>query len=448
MVDGPVLREPDEDFAAELAGYNLAAEHPGAVVVGATGTADVCHAVRFAAATGRPVAVRATGHGGTSTRDAVVVTTRRMSDCRVDPASRTATVEAGVRWQQVIEAAAPHGLAPLNGTSPDVGVVGYTLGGGIPMLGRQYGYAADHVRWLEVVTADGQLRRCDPGHDEDLFWGLLGGRDHFGVVTSMEFDLVPVTRLYGGALAFAAADAAAVLRAYPGWSHGLPDEVTVNPALLRLPDLPVFPPPLRGTCTLDLFIASTHSADETEQLLAPIRAVAPTVIDTVREMPYTEVASITNDPTDPAPLWSDSRMLREFGPEAVDALLQVAGPDVDVPIVVLQLRQLGGAFARSPRHPNAVERDGAFVLAAIAPYDPADRTAPAAVGRVINALEPWSTGRPVPNFTDLIRPTEQLRGAWTGTTHERLVQVKRRFDPDNLFRTGFAFLPDEVDPGR
>jgi hypothetical protein len=263
----------------------------------------------------------------------------------------------------------------------------------------------------------------------------------------MEFDLVPVTRIYGGALAFAAADAAAVLRAYQGWSHGLPDEVTVNPALLRLPDLPAFPPPLRGTCTLDLFIASTSSAAETERLLAPIRAVAPPVIDTVREMPYTEVASITNDPTDPAPLWGDSRMLRDFGQETVEALLQVAGPDVDVPIVVLQLRQLGGAFARSPRHPNAVERDGAFVLAAIALYDPVSDVAQAAVGRVINALEPWSTGRPVPNFTDLIHPTDQLRGAWSGATYERLVQVKRRFDPDNLFRTGFAVLPDEVEPG-
>jgi hypothetical protein len=126
--------------------------------------------------------------------------------------------------------------------------------------------------------------------------------------------------------------------------------------------------------------------------------------------------------------------------------MQVAGPDVDVPIAVVQLRQLGGAFARSPRYPNAVERDGAFVLAAIAPYDPSDGAAPAAVARVLEALEPWSTGRPVPNFTDLIRPTEHVRGAWSAATHERLMQVKRRFDPDNVFRTGFAVLPDEVNP--
>ena len=446
-VDGPVLRAQDDGFAAEIAGYNTAAEHPGAIAVGATSAADVGHAVRFAAANGRPVGMLSTGHAGTSTSDAVLVTTRRMSDCRVDPHSRTASVQAGVRWQQVIEAAAPHGLAPLNGTSPTVGVVGYTLGGGIPMIGRPYGFAADHVHWLDVVTADGELRRCDPDHDAELFWALLGGRGNFGVVTAMEFELVPVARLYGGDLVFAATDAAAVLHAYGGWCASLPDEVTTGAGLLRLPDLPGLPPPLRGTCTLHVFIASTRPAEETEPLLAPIRAVAPALIDTVRDMPYTEVGSITNDPTDPAPVWSDSRMLRELTPDTVDALLRVAGPDADVPIAVIQLRQLGAAFARPPRHPNAVERDGAFVLGAIAPYDPNGAGVErAAVARLIDAVQPWSTGRVVLGFTDLVRPTEQTGGPWSAATQARLQEIKRRYDPGNVFRTGFAVQPDQ-DPG-
>ena len=442
-VNGPVLRAEDEGFAAEIAGFNTATEHPGAIAVGATNSADVCHAVRFAAANGRPVAMLATGHGGTSTRDAVLVTTRRMAECRVDPEARTATVQAGVTWHQVIEAAAPHGLAPLNGTSAAVGVVGYTLGGGIPMIGRQYGFAADHVRRLDVVTADGELRRCDPDTESDLFWALLGGRGSYGVVTAMEFDLVPVPRLYGGDLAFAANDAAAVLHAYQGWCDGLPDEVTTGAALLRLPDLPGLPPPLRGTCTLHLFIASTGTAEETELLLGPIRAVAPTVIDTVRDMPYPEIGSITNDPTDPAPVCSDSRVLRELAPETVDALLRAAGPDVDVPIAVIQLRQLDGAFARPARDPSAVERGGAFIVSAIAPYDPhGGGREQAAVARLINALAPWSTGRVALGFTDTVRPPDQPGGPWSARTLARLLEVKRRYDPGNIFRTGFAVLPD------
>jgi len=257
----------------------------------------------------------------------------------------------------------------------------------------------------------------------------------------MEFELVPVSRLYGGALIFAAPDAAAVLRAYQGWCHSLPEEVTTALALVRLPDLPAFPPPLRGTCTLHLFIASTGSADDGARLLAPMREVAPTLIDTVREMPYAEVGSITNDPTDPAPLWADSCLLREFAADTVETLLRMAGPDVDVPIAVIQLRQLGGAFARSPQHPHAVERDGAFVLGAIAPYDP-NGGAPAAVGRLIQALQPWSTGRVVLGFTDAIRPAEQAGVPWSAATHARLLDVKRRYDPDNVFRTGLAVLPD------
>lgn len=443
-VQGPVLRAQDEGFASEVTGYNLAAGHPGGIVVGATSASDVCHAVRFAVANGRPVAALGTGHAGMATSEAVLVTTRRMTGCEVDPQARTATVQAGVRWHQVITAAAPHGLAPLNGSSPDNGVMGYTLGGGLPMMGRTFGFAADHVRRMDVVTADGQERTCDPTSEPDLFWALLGGRGSFGVVTAMEFDLMPVARLYGGALIFAGADAAAVLHAYQRWCPGLPDEVTTAVALLRLPDVPAFPPELRGTSTVHLYVASTTSAQEGERLLAPMRSAAPALIDTMRELPYREVGSITNDPPEPASLWDDSCVLRELAPDTVDALLRVAGPEVDVPITVIQLRQLGGAFSRPPRRPTAVDRDGAFALGVVAAYaSGSGDVVPAAVGRFLTELRPWSTGRVALSFSGSIRRPEQVGRAWSEQTYARLLKVKRRYDPGNVFRAGFAVLPGE-----
>lgn len=446
-VQGPVLRAQDEGFASEVAGYNSAAAHPGGIAVGATSASDVCHAVRFAAESGRPVAVLATGHGGVTTSDAVIVTTRRMTGCAVDPQSRTATVQAGIRWHQVITAAAPHGLAPLNGSSPDSGVMGYTLGGGLPMMGRTFGFAADHVRRIEVVTADGQVRTCDPTSEPDLFWALLGGRGGFGVVTEMEFDLMPVARLYGGALIFAGTDAAAVLHAYQRWCPDLPDEVTTALALLRLPDVPAFPPPVRGTSTVHLYVVSTLSAQEGERLLTPMRAAAPALIDTMRDLPYREVGSITNDPSEPASLWDDSCVLREFTPDTVDTLLRVAGPEVDVPITVIQLRQLGGAFSRPPRQPTAVDRDGAFALGVIAAYESGSgEVVPATVGRLLRELRPWSTGRVALSFSGSIRRPEEIGRAWSEQTYAKLLKVKRRYDPDNVFRAGFAILPGEPQP--
>ncbi|CAL9641685.1 Mitomycin radical oxidase (plasmid) [Streptomyces sp. enrichment culture] len=159
---------------------------------------------------------------------------------------------AGARWQQVIDAAAPLGLAPLNGSSPLVGVIGYTLGGGLsPTMGRAHGWAADHVTSLEVVTADGELRHVDAASEPDLFWALRGGKSNFGVVTAMEFALFPAARLWAGGLFYDGADAAAVLHTYAEVTADAPDELSSSIALLRLPALPVCPPssPTGSPCT-------------------------------------------------------------------------------------------------------------------------------------------------------------------------------------------------------
>lgn len=212
QVTGPVLAPRDKGYDAERAGWQTARRHRPDLLVGAAGPADVQAAVRYASDRGLPVAVQGTGHASAAVaaEGGVLITTARMNGVRVDADAGTAWVAAGTRWDRVVHRAAPAGLAPLSGSAPHVGAVSYTLGGGLALLSRSFGYAADHVRGLEAVTADGRLRRVTRDHEPDLFWALRGGRDNFGVVTAMEIDLMPVTTLYGGALVFPVEKAADV----------------------------------------------------------------------------------------------------------------------------------------------------------------------------------------------------------------------------------------------
>ncbi|HEY2595834.1 MAG TPA: FAD-dependent oxidoreductase, partial [Chloroflexota bacterium] len=190
-VAGSVLLPGDAGYDDECAVWNLNHELAPAVIVVPESAADIQAAVTFAARQGRPVLVKATGHQIVGkAHDAVVIATRRMNDVAIDALGGTARVGAGTLWSEVIKAAAEFGLAPLNGSNPTVGVVGYTLGGGLsPTLGRSHGYAADHVRSLDVVTPDGELRHVDAESEPDLFWALRGGKGNFAVVTGLEFDL-------------------------------------------------------------------------------------------------------------------------------------------------------------------------------------------------------------------------------------------------------------------
>jgi FAD/FMN-containing dehydrogenase len=272
----------------------------------------------------------------------------------------------------VIHEAAVFGLAPLNGSAHLVGVVGYTLGGGIGPLARAFGYAADRVRQIDVVTADGRLRQLSERSETDLFWALRGGKGNFGVVTSLEFDLVPVARLYGGGLFYPGESAAEVLHAFQEWTADVPEEMTSSVALIRFPELPDVPEPVRGRFVVHVRVAYAGSADEGVRLVRPLRAAAPLILDTVADMPYTDVASIHGDPTEPLPAYERSRMLAEFGPDAVDALLALAGPDSGCPLMLVEVRHLGGALSRTPPVPNAVgNRDAAFHCLAVTVAPPA-----------------------------------------------------------------------------
>lgn len=441
-IAGPVLTGHDADYAAEISGYNLAVTHRPEVAVGATRTADVAAAVRYAADAELPVGVQATGHGAVAEIDGVLVSTRRMDRLVVDPVARTATIGAGVKWRRVIDEAARYGLAPLNGSSSDVGAIGYTVGGGLPILGRTYGFAADHVVSFELVTADGAVHDVDPDTDPDLFWAVRGGKGNFGVVTRLTVDLVPVATLYGGAIFFPGADSAHLLREYQEWVATLPETTSTSISLLRLPPIPEIPEPLRGQFVTHLRYAHLGDPEAGALLLEPMRRAATPMLDGVREMPYTAVDTIHQDPEFPVPFYERGALLPNLPADVIDTMLDLAGPDVQTPLLMLELRHLGGALARAPEVPNAVGARGAaysvFAIGVLMPEIAA--VVPAAVDAVPAALAGRTAGDFV-NFHGSPRGADDMSGCWPTTIHRRLVELKHEYDPANLFRFGHALNP-------
>ncbi len=436
-LSGTVAVPGDPAYAALATPWNVAVQPRAAAVVEARTVQDVVETVRFAAAAGLPVAVQATGHGiAADLEGALLVHTGRLDECVVHPEG-WARVGAGVRWQQVIEAAAPHGFAALCGSSPNVGVVGFTTGGGLGPISRTYGLAADLVRAIEVVTGDGVLRRVTADEHPDLFWGIRGGKGALGIVTALEFDLVPLASMYGGALYFDGADAAAVLHAWARWCPTLPEQATTSVALLRLPPIPGVPEPLAGRPTLAVRFVWTGDPAEGERVIAGIREVATPVIDAVQVMPFTAIGTVHSDPVDPMPSYDEGDLLTALPPAAVDALLAVAGPSTDSPQTIVELRQLGGAVARGPRVPGAVDhRDAAFTLTAIGvPVPPVAEALVTHARSIRAALAPWATGNILPNFSAAAGPARVAR-SYRPETLARLIRVADRYDPQALFRVG------------
>ena len=429
---------PGEPGYERCTPWNVAAPvTPGAVVL-ATTAQDVAGTVRFAAEHGFTVTVQATGHGAIGVGDdTILVVTSAMKHCAVDPVGRTARVDAGARWQDVLDAATPHGLAPLCGSSPGVGVVGYLTGGGVGPLVRTVGLSSDHVRAFEVVTGTGQLLRATPVENADLFWGLRGGKATLGIVTAVEIDLLHIPQFYGGAIFFDGTDAAAVLHAWRDWCANLPETVNTSIAIQQLPPLPGVPEPLAGRMTVAVRYTAVDDFAEAERLLAPMRGVATPLIDGVGVLPYAGIGAVHCDPVDPMPTHEDHALLSALPVEAVDALLAVAGPESGSPQVIVELRQLGGALARQPRHRSAFcHRNAAYSLTVIgAPMPDTAALVAQHASAVVAAVVPWSTGGQMPNFGVSSDPGRAGR-VYTEDTLHWLAALADRYDPARVLATG------------
>jgi FAD binding domain-containing protein len=261
-------------------------QHPAAVAFPESED-DVIAVVLAASELGLRVAPQATGHNAAPLGrldDTILLRTGAMRGVRVDPRRRFARVRAGALWQDVTPRAAEHGLVGLAGSSPNVGVVGYSLGGGLSWLARRYGLQANHVTAVELVTAGGEHVRTDHQHDPDLFWALRGGGGSFGIVTALEFELVALREVYAGALVWDWRDAGPVLLRYSEWAHHAPDLVTTSARILQLPALPEVPEPLRDRQVVMIDGAYLGDPEDGDTALEPLRALRPE-IDTFATMP-------------------------------------------------------------------------------------------------------------------------------------------------------------------
>ena len=333
-----------------------------------------------------------------------------------------------------------HGLAGLQGSTSHVGVVGYTMGGGFGWLGRKYGFNAASVREADVVTADGELVRVSAEEHPDLFWGLGGGGGNFGVVTSLKFDLYPIGMLYGGNLIYPVEKAPEVLEAYARWSADLPDEMTSGVAFLNVPPLPALPEPLRGKSVIALRgCYCGESPGDGEELVRPMREeLGEPIMDTFGMMPYAALDSISMDPVDPMGARQHSEMLSDLSPEAIQTLVEVAGAGSGSPLILLEIRQLGGALARTAEHLSTMGKGASeFIMNGIGPaFTPEmEEGVVAYLARVADATRPFQTGDTYVNFMELDGASaERVKAAYAPEDYERLVALKDRYDPHNVFR--------------
>jgi FAD/FMN-containing dehydrogenase len=430
-----VLFPWDEGWDDARLAWNLAVDQqPEAVAIPET-VDEVVGVVRWAAESGYQVAAQGTGHNAAALGDlagTVLVKLSALRGVTVDPERRVARAAAGTIWIELVEAAAEHGLAALAGSSPDVGVVGYALGGGLSFLGRKHGLMTNHVTAIEVVTADGTLRRVDAEDDPDLFWALRGGGGSFGVVTAVEVGLLPIESVYAGHLWFPVDRAAEVLRAWRDWTATVPEEVTSIGRILQFPPIPEIPEPMRGNSFA--VVQAIYCGDdpaEMDALLAPLRALGP-VMDTFKVMTMPELSHLHMDPEHPVPGTGDGGMLDLVTDETIDAIVEEV---VGKPILSTEIRHYGGAVARPRSEHGAVSAFAApYIMFAvgIAPNPQVKAAVHATVQSLMAALEPWQSGHTYLNFAESRRDARMF---WPETVHARLKRIKRTVDPQNVIRS-------------
>jgi len=443
-LSGSVIERGHPGFEDAVRGFNLYySQSPDVVVTPAT-TADVVEAVRFAAAHALPVRVQATGHGAHHLiTDGLLVDTRLLDEVSVDATAKTATFGAGARWASIVAAAASKNLAPITGSSANVGAVGYLLGGGLGPLVRSHGVSSDYVRSVTLVTADGELVLASADSNPELFWALRGGKGGFGVVTEMTIRLVDIPSLYAGSLTFDGAHLETVLTAWAEYVLTAHDDVSTSVGIVHLPDVEQIPEQLRGKTMVSVRFAFPGSVEQGERLAAPLRAIAPVLIDALGPMPLGDVAAIHADPTDPSPAWGRAVMLKGPGQPDLDsafvaALLEQVGVGVPSPIMVAELRHLGSAAIRDVAGGSAVGgRSSNFTLMLVGAPNPAlfELALPAAADAVAAAIAPWVSPEITINFAGGAGAAV-FESAWPAETFARLAAVRASVDPTGLFPYG------------
>jgi FAD binding domain len=431
-IAGRIATPDDTDWDQARAAWNLAADQRPVAVVFADNADDIAATVRFAVENDLKVAAQGTGHGAAPLAPldrTILLKTERMRGVEIDPDARRARAEAGAWGADLGAAAGEHGLCFLPGSSPDVGLTGYTLGGGLSWLGRRHGFACNRVAAIELVTSEGEPRTVDAENDADLFWALRGGGGGYGVVTAMQVELLPIAEVYAGALVFPAEVGAEAVRTYRDWAAGVPEEITSVVRFLTPPPIPDVPEPIRGRPLLTIGAACIGSEAEGEAAIAPLREIGEAIMDTFTWMPTSGLSRIHMDPENPVPAIGEGRTIRDLPDEAIDAFVSIAGPDSEAPLLLSELRHLGGALGRPAENSGALSHlDAGFAMYSIGmPMTPElGEAIPAFLGKIEETMRPWAADGGYYNF---IEGPCDVDAILSPEVCDRLGEVKRKWDP-------------------
>ena len=446
-VRGEVIQPGDPGYEdARLIWNGMIDRHP-ALIVRCAGVSDVLRALDFGRSQDLPIAVRGGGHSipGFSTVDGgLVIDLSPMKGLLVDRGRRRAVAQAGLTWAEFDHETQAFGLAVTGGLVSTTGIAGFTLGGGIGWLMRKHGLTADNLVSADMVTADGEMVHASAEENPELFWGLRGGGGNFGIVTSFEYDLHPVgPTILGGPIFYRGEDARAVLDFYREWSAQLPDEVTSLVNLLTAPPAPFLPEEVHGKPIVAIVAAHSGSVEDGERAVRELRAFGSPIVDLMGPMPYVALQTLIDD-LYPKGLhnYFKSGYLGGMSDGALDTIMDAYGR-ISSPLSEIHIQHLGGAIARVPEDATAFgERGAPYVLNLVTRWqDRAEEDTHIAWARgLYDAMTPHLTGGVYVNFLSA-EGEERVHQAYGPDKYARLVALKDRWDPDNVFQLNQNIKP-------
>jgi FAD/FMN-containing dehydrogenase len=431
-----VLVPGTDGYEADRGAFNVLLSQSPAGIVAPRDAADVIAAIEYAKAEGLRVSAQRTGHSAAplgDLADTLLLRTASMSGVSIDAERRVARVGAGALWADLVPQASDLGLAASHGSSPTVGIVGYSLGGGVGWYGRKHGLACNRVTAVELVDGGGAERRVDADHEPELFWALRGAPGDLGIVTALEFELLPIAEVFAGALFFPAERLGEVMHAWREWTATVPDEVTSVARIMNFPPLPEIPEPMRGKSFAIVEAVALLGEAEATEVLAPLRGLGP-AMDTFAVQPPAGIAGLHMDPPDPAPYAGGAMLLDELPGEAIDAFVAAVGPESGSQLISVEIRHDGGAMAQTAPEHGAMNRlPGEFLMfgVGITPVPEAMAPTKAWLAAMKAAMKPWDAGSYL-NFSD---DPEDIAAAFPPDTVTRLRAAKAAYDPENLFHS-------------
>ena len=437
---GGHLLRGDEGYDDARTIYNAMIDKQPALIARCAGVADVIHAVNFARTNDLVVSVRGGGHnvsGNAITDGGLMIDLSPMKGVRVDPEGKTARAEPGVTWGEFDHETQAFGLATTGGLVSTTGVAGLTLGGGLGWLMGNHGLACDNLISVDVVTADGRFLTASDSHNQDLFWALRGGGGNFGIATSFEFQLHPVGPMLGGILIHPLDKAAETIGFYDDYTRTCPDELGTFVAFVTSPE---------GERVMAIFVCYNGAVEEGERVLRPLREFGTPLADMIGPMPYVQVQRMMDEgfPAGRQNYWK-SNFLKGLDTEAIEIIVDHVAK-APSPYSAVAIEQFSGAVNRVGKDDTAFNhRDARYNLLIVGIWP--DPTAKADnvkwVRDLWDAMEPYSSGGVYVNYLgeEADEGAERIKSAYGPEKYERLVALKNKYDPINLFRLNQNIKP-------